>query len=165
MARFKVKGNDGCLYTVPDMKRFAHCSKNEALIVFDAPAEKKDILMVWGIGRVTHVEKGETMDIVCINFGRTYSRRILVIYNHARRQIYNLKRGQLATFFGEMKLYKEDGKTKVVFLAKGFNAWFVPKMLDIKKYDSDTIEELTEENETDLLNFLDEVLKDSEEEM
>ena len=163
MARFKVKGKgqkNEILYSVPDLQHFAKTSRGESLIIFDTPSDKENLRLCFGVGRVMHIEKGGDMDLVCINFGRHYSRRIVVKDNHARRQIYTLKKGQLASFYGYMQVFTEDEKVKALFFGIGFNAWFVPKKLDIKHYDSETIEELTKENETIMLNFLDLVIGD-----
>ena len=163
MARFKIKGkgkSNEIMYSVPDLQHFAKTSRGESLIIFDSPHNNETMRMCFGIGRVSHVEKGKDMDLVCINFGRHYSRRIVVKNNHARRQIYTLKKGQLCSYYGYMQVFKENEQTKALFFGMGFNAWFVPKKLDIKHYDSDTIEELTKENETTMLNFLDLVITD-----
>ena len=163
MARFKIKGkgqSNEMLYSVPDLQHFAKTSRGESLIIFDPPHDKPSLRTCFGIGRVYHVEKGKDMDLVCINFGRHYARKIIVRDNHARRQIYTLKKGQLCSYYGYMQVFVEDNQTKAVFFGMGFNAWFVPKKLDIKHYDSDTVEELTKENETNMLNFLDLVIED-----
>ena len=64
--------------------------------------------------------------------------------------------------FGYMRIErdKDTNEYRTIMLAYGFNAWYVPKSLDIKneEYDLDTIEELTKDNETSVLNFLDEIM-------
>lgn len=141
-------------YNAPELKSYANVSRNESLIFFDSRIGKSNERMCLGVGRVTHITKGDGMDIVYINFGRNYGRKIIVVNNHARRQVYTLKRGQLATFYGIAKIYQEDNKKKMGLFATGFNAWYVPKALDIKNYDSDDIEELTQEEETQTNDFI-----------
>ena len=107
------------------------------------------------------VQHGEILDKVEMNFGY-HKREILVYDNHARRQIYTLKRGHLAWFYGISKTILVEGKSKKIFTARGFQAWYVPKMLDIKHYDLDTITDLEkdqEESAQTLVNFIDDLLK------
>ena len=154
----------GVLFEVPDISNIVKSSKNESLFFLDKDIEDKNYALCIGVGRVTFVEKGEKLDIVGINFGRKYSRRILVYKNHARRQIFTLKRGQLAWFYGIARTYYEDEKIKLALIAKGFQAWYVPKMLDIKSYDLETVDELEKENENSMLTFLDDLLKGDDDE-
>lgn len=125
-------GKQEKIFNVPDMRRYALYSQNESMMLFGKPENRQNRRMVVGIGIVCKVQKGDTMDIVKMNFGRHYSRTIYVQHNQARRQIYTLKRGQPAWFYGFMQIYMEDGKPKASFFARGFQAWYVPKMLDIK---------------------------------
>ena len=152
-------GKQDKIFNVPDMRRYALYSQNESMMLFGKPEKRDNARMVVGIGIVCKVQKGDTMDIVKMNFGRHYARTIYVQHNQARRQIYTLKRGQPAWFYGFMQIYTENKQVKASFFARGFQAWYVPKMLDIKNYDSDTMEELTQENESDMLNFLDDIIK------
>lgn len=117
---------------------------------------KDEYIVFMGIGTVCRVEKGERADRVLMHFGMSL-KTFYVVNNHARRQIYTLKKGQLATVVGTCKIYQEKGR-RAMYFANGFLAWYVPKMLDIKKYDTEDLEKLEEEQDTDLTNYLDELL-------
>lgn len=133
---------------IPNAKHIMKTLRGESIFVFGCDKDK--FYTCAGIGTVVKVEHGQELDMVTMYFGRV-SRSIVVKNNHARRQIYTLKKGQLAWFFGMYKYY--EGGKKIYFYAKGFQAWYVPKALDIKNYDLDSIDEM--QNETSLLNFLD----------
>lgn len=156
MPTIKIKKRE---FNLTDIARITHHSQYEALLFLGQPKEYKDKNYCLGVGIVKVIQKGEEFDLVGMDFGRGYSRQIFVKLNHARRQIYTLKRGQLAWFFGYLKVYREkDGKPKSVLFAKGFQGWYVPKNMDIKKIDPNEIDKLEEENESKL-NFIDELLK------
>lgn len=143
-------------------------TREETIMTFGPWFKNSSYIVIVGLGRVCKVEKGDKLDVVRMNFGRRYARPLLVYDNHARRQIYTLKRGQLAWVFGYMKV-TQDTETKTVettILAYGFQGWYVPKMLDIKNenYDLETIERLKEENETSMLTFLEDILGDKDDE-
>ena len=142
------------IFAIPDMDNLLRTSKHESLFVFGSSEEDKEKMICAGIGRVTFIEKGEKFDLVGMNFGRSYSRRIVVVGNHARRQIFTLKRGQLAWFYGYFKVYNFEKRKKVLFYAKGFQGWYVPKMVDIKNYEG----EIDKIEDTDLTNYLDEII-------
>lgn len=150
----------GVEFTVPALRRYARVSKNESIIIFDTNDKGTKARMCLGIGTVHKVEKGNKVDVVYMNFGRKYTRRILVIHNQARRQVYLLKRGQIASFFGFISAYKDEEGIKTTIYANGFNPWYVPKAMDIKGYDTDQLDELTKENENNMLNFLDDILEE-----
>lgn len=134
--------------------------KNESIMVFDPP-ENMPYRMCLGIGRIQKVLKGEGLDIVYMRFGRRYARRIIVIDNHARRQVYTLKRGQMATFFGYFQVRKDDeGNINTLFFSMNFQAWFVPKALDIKSFNVEDIEELDKQEES--MTLIDEILEGKE---
>lgn len=143
-------------------------TSGETLMTYGKWFKSNRFTTYMGLGVVTKVQKGDKLDIVKMNFGRRYAREILVYHNHARRQIYTLKRGQFAMVFGYMRIErdKETNEYHTIMLAYGFNAWYVPKTLDIKneEYDLDTIEELTKDNETSMLNFLDEIMGETKNE-
>lgn len=145
------------VFEIPNMDNLLRTSRHESLFVFGNVETEKNKMICAGIGRVTFIEKGEKFDIVGMNFGRSYSRRIIVVHNHARRQIYTLKRGQLAWFYGFFKVYTMNERRSAVFYAKGFQGWYVPKAMDIKNYDGE-LEKV--EDESDLTNFLDEIIGD-----
>lgn len=155
MARLKIRGKE---FNLIDVAKITHCSRYEALLFLGQPRESNDKNYCIGVGTVYLIQKGEEFDLVKMNFGSGL-REIFVKLNHARRQIYTLKRGQLAWFFGYIKFYKDmNGKSKSTLFAKGFQGWYVPKQMDIKQLDPNEIDKLEEENESKL-NFLDELLK------
>lgn len=145
-------------FAMPDVVRLAHCSIHETLFFLGAPKEENDFTICVGIGLVKTIQKGDDFDLVGMDFGRGYTREIFVKNNHARRQIYTLKKGQYAWFYGLMKTYRQDDQLKMSFYAKAFQGWYVPKNMDIIKVDPNEIDKLTEENESKI-NFIDELLK------
>lgn len=150
-----VKGIEKGLATKVFVKTF----RGESLMYLGSMPKYPKHHWCLGVGTVYRVKKGENVDLVYINFGK-YTREILVINNHARRQIYTLKRGQLATYYGFYRMYKnKKGKVFSKFYAQGFNAWYVPKTMDIKRYDTTDLEHLENEQETDLSSFIDEIMK------
>lgn len=167
MAKIRFSNKHGEEYNIPSLSNLLKCSKHEALVIFDSPEvlnEKQKTTpakLCVGVGTVVKVQKGEKLDIVMMNFGRRYARKILVFHNHARRQVYTLKRGSVATFYGLIRIYRDSETTewRVAMYAFGFQCWFLPKVMDIKTYDTDMLEELTKENETSMLNFLDEIME------
>ena len=110
-------------FALSDVSRITHNSIHESLIYLGAPREHKDMTFCLGVGIVKVIQKGEEFDMVGIDFGRGYSRQIIVKNNHARRQIYTLKKGQLAWFYGYMRSYRIEGKTQTTFFAKGTWTW------------------------------------------
>jgi len=127
-----------------DKTNYVRCINGESLLVYG----KDEILNFQGIGIVRSIKKGEHYDMVVMSFG-SYTRKVLVNYNRARRQIYTLKCGQYAQVFGRCRFGKlEDGMTYLYLYALALNGWYVPKALDIKKAD-DKFEELVEEQSTD----------------
>ena len=135
---------------IPNAKNLLKSLKGESIFVFGCDKDKYYSCL--GVGTVINIQKGNEIDVVTMWFGKV-SRTIVVKLNHARRQIYSLKKGQLAWFFGTYKYY--SGGKKIYFYAKGFQAWYVPKAIDIKHYDLDSIEEMEKEKEIDMINFLD----------
>ena len=158
MPRIRIKNHE---FAMSDVARIAHFSLHESLLFMGAPKESNDKTFCVGVGIVKTIQKGEEFDLVGIDFGRGFAREIYVKNNHARRQIYTLKKGQLAWFYGYMKVYTLEGKKKVSMFAKGFQGWFVPRNMDIIKIDPNDIETMTEENESKI-NFIDELLKGEE---
>ena len=145
-------------FTIPDVTRLTHYSIHETLLFLGTPLEENDMTICVGIGLVKTLQKGQDFDLVGMDFGRGYIREIYVKNNHARRQIYTLKKGQYAWFYGYMKCYKIKGHYKSSLYAKAFQGWYVPKTMDIVKVDPSEIDKLTEENESKI-NFIDELLK------
>lgn len=145
-------------FPIPDVSHIAKVSKDESIVIFGEWWRNKAYRVCVGVGKVMRVAKGERMDLVVMCFGARYSQKIFVTDNHARRQIYTLKKGQYAWFYGARRIFiDENKKPKTTFIAFGFQAWYVPKMVDIKHYDTDNLEDL--EQERDLSNFLDEITK------
>ena len=159
MATIRIKKKE---FNLTDISKITHHSLYECLLFLGQPKEYNDKTYCLGVGIVKVIQKGEDFDLVKMDFGRGYGREIFVKLNHARRQIYTLKKGQLAWFFGYMKVYQDkDGKIKSTLFAKGFQGWYVPKNMDIKKIDPNEIDKLEQENESKL-NFIDELLKGEE---
>lgn len=157
----KVMGNKTKeFFDIPDLMNYVIYSKNETLFMFGSiEKETKEKKFCMGVGRVTHIEKGNEMDLVWINFGRKYSRKIIVISNQARRQIFTLKHGQLTWFYGYMKTWGDGvGKTKMQLFAKGFQGWYVPKNLDIKNYDLGCVEPMSDKDEQETKDFIENIL-------
>lgn len=155
MSKIKIRDHE---FTISSIARVVHHTPYESLLFLGVPRDKLKYTMVVGIGLVRRIEKGEDFDLVGMDFGAGFIREIYVKNNHARRQIYTLKKGQYAWFYGTLKYYTEDGKRKSSLFAKAFQGWYVPKNLDIKKLDPEEIEKLTQENESKI-NFIDELLK------
>ena len=54
------------------------------------------------------------------------------------------------------------GKTKMQLFAKGFQGWYVPKNLDIKNYDLGCVEPMSDKDEQETKDFIDEILNGAE---
>lgn len=130
--------------------------KGEAFFILGA--NESGYITFLGLGKVCNVRKGERVDQVIIHFG-VKPRSMYVVDNHARRQLFLLKRGQYTFVVGTYAVKVEKGKTIRQLFARGFMPWYVPKMLDIKKYDTSEIEKLEDENDQDLTTFLDDLLQ------
>lgn len=155
MSKVKIRNHE---FSLPNISKIVRFPAHETLFLLGAIKGRTDYTICVGIGVVRKIEKGEDFDLVGMDFGAGFMREIYVKSNHARRQIYTLKRGQYAWFYGSMKYYTEDNKQKSSLFAKAFQGWYVPKNLDIKKLDPNEIERLTKENESKI-NFIDELLK------
>ena len=154
MGKVKIRNHK---FVVPDVTRLTHYSQHETLLFFGTPLEEKDFTICLGVGLVKAIQKGQEFDLVCMDFGRGYSREIYVKNNHARRQIYTLKKGQYAWFYGLMRCLRINGKTNTTLYAKAFQGWYVPKNMDIKQLDPNEIDKLSQENQSKI-NFIDELL-------
>lgn len=147
-------------YVIPSTKNIVRCFYSETLFIFGVTTDNTKYRWCLGVGRVCKIKQGENFDIVFINFGRQYSREIIVQYNHARRQLLTLKVGQLATFYGKFKIYKDEkGTTKTIFYAIGFQAWYVPKAMDIKQIDLATFEKVKQEEENEMFDIIEELIQ------
>lgn len=142
-------------FYVPDIGKLLKSSKNESLILFGKAEYEQRYCLCLGVGRVCSIKTGEKFDWVRINFGRKYSRNIVVKNNHARRQIYTLKKGQIAWFYGYYATYtNEQGKLESVLYAIAFQGWFVPKMFDIRKIDTDLPQEISEQEQEEMQSLI-----------
>ena len=151
--RIRVKDKD---LLIPSFSGLVHNFKYEALFTFGSYEQYPMCQRCFGIGRVVRIEKGDKFDIVKITFGRNTSRQLIVISNHARRQILTLKRGQYCIFLGHYRLAKSpfnQGEKIWMFYAHMLQGMYVPKMVDIRNYDGADLD--TVEKEESLLNFLD----------
>ena len=147
-------------YIVPDIRNLVRCFRSETLFIFGIDSANTKYRWCLGVGRVCKIQQGESFDLLYLNFGRKYAREIIVQYNHARRQLLTLKKGQLATFYGKFKLYKnEQGQTRTVFYAIGLQAWYVPKAMDIKAIDTDAFDKIEKEQEKEMLEKIDRLLE------
>lgn len=144
-------------FSVPTHIGLIHHTKHEVLMCFDIPFLGKDFTLVLGVGLVRTIEKGNDYDIVGMDFGNNHIRKIIVKNNNARKQIYTLKKGQYAWFYGLMKSYFNEKKiVKTQLFAKAFQGWYVPKAFDIAKMEDIDIDELTQKDkeQMDLINSL-----------
>lgn len=119
---------------------------NESLMLFEKCTYlNKDFRIFYGIGKVYRVVNGDENDLVYINFGLFPEHRVkalVVFYNHARRQTLLLKRGQVCQVYGLARYIERDvtnkaghkeKKLSLVLYAHGFNAWYIPTLMDIRK--------------------------------
>ena len=164
MSRIKLSDKKITDYVTPDIKNLVRCFRSETLFIFGSDKDNERYRWCLGVGRVCKVKQGENFDLLYINFGRNYAREIIVQYNHARRQLLTLKCGQFATFYGKFRFYiDESGTNKCTFYAYGLQAWYVPKAIDIKRMkldDEEVLERVEQEEETSMLNLIDELLGD-----
>lgn len=155
-------------FVVPNTDGIMEHSKGESLMFFGvAKSNNKNYRLCWGVGSVAKIEHGDKCDCVYMKFGLSKKfKQIIVIHNQARRQIMTLKRGQVATFYGMSKIWtftyetptgKHYSKRKVVLYAFGFQAWYTPRAVEIKKEwgDNEDIDTMETQTEEDLMNFLD----------
>ena len=160
MGKIRIRNHE---FATPDIARLVKHSLGETLIYCGPATFDSKAILCMGVGKVNKVQKGNKFDLVTMFFGRI-SREIIVVNNHARRQIFTLKVGQYASFVGYATAYAEDGKQKLQLYAKGLQGWFVPKTMDIKKIDPNDIEQMTEENESKI-NFIEELIGDDDDEL
>lgn len=126
--------------------------KNESLIYFGENGLDNDV-KVFGVGTVIKIEHGERFDLVMMRFG-TIIRKIYVTQPNARKQIYTLKRNQLAQYLGRYKKYRTKRGLAYTMVALGFQGWFTPTQFDVVHTESD-VEAFTEEDYDEGVNILD----------
>lgn len=147
-------------YIVPDIRNLVRCFRSETLFIFGIDSANTKYRWCLGVGRVCKIQQGENFDLLYLNFGRKYAREIIVQYNHARRQLLTLKKGQLATFYGKFKIYRnEQNQIRTVFYAIGLQAWYVPKAMDIKAIDTDAFDKIEKEQEKEMLEKINKLLE------
>lgn len=126
---------------------------------------------VFGIGTIWKICHGERFDCVYMKFGNPKGlRKIIVSDNHSRRQVMTLKRGHVTSFYGYARVVRQKRKdngemfTKWVLLARGFQDWYVPRAIEIKKEwkDNNDIESISENDSEWITNFLDQFEKTGE---
>ena len=161
-------------YNLPDFTNTMTHTPMEMLMIFGRHQAAKDLnfRQVMGVGIVRKISHGEKFDLVYMRFGTTKKiRRILVVDNHARRQILTLKKGSFATFVGYGRIYtieytNAQGETKKkptwVFWALGFQTWYVPTMVDIKRdslNENEDIEQMDSDDQELGIDILDQFEK------
>ena len=119
----------------------------------------------WGVGKVVKISKGDKLDIVLVKFGNRLQ-NVIASYNHPRRQVMTLKKGNLVTIYGVMGVSlittnDKDGKPhrhlKRSIYAWGLMNWYVPMVADLRaigKGDTEPLDEGLEAEESgDLPNL------------
>ena len=160
--RVNLGNQNSTEFMVPNTSNITRCFKQETIFVFGSSVGTTNYRWCLGVGRVCKIKQGENFDLLYLNFGK-FKREIIVQNNHARRQLLTLKCGQLSTFYGKFKYYKnEKGETKCIFYAIGLQAWYVPKALDIKRMDLETYERIQLEQEKSMINLIDELTGNKE---
>ena len=146
----------------------------ETLMLFESARYKgKTYRHFFGIGKVFRVVKGDHQDLVYIRFGalETFRPRLVIVYdNHARRQVLMLKRGNYVELFGLCRVFtkhyvdKTTGEqkktTKMGLYAIGFNAWYLPTMMDVRKLPTNEDIETPTDYEENKMNELEDVLNE-----
>lgn len=146
--------------SLKDVSMFVHFMPCESIFYFGDTTIQKQATMCIGVGRVKKIETGRHFDIITFNFGRKYDRTIIVKDNQARRQIFTLKHGQYAWFYGYRKMYF-DKQRKVVFYAMALQGWYTPKNLDIKTIDPNELEIVKMGKETEKeISIIDKIIKE-----
>lgn len=133
---------------------FIHTTARDNLLII--PSVIRHARCFLGIGRVMKISRGKEFDLVTMNFSlfRAKYRTIIVFDNHARRQIFGLKKGEFAWTYGILKRYKDKHKEtqKLVWhyalIGYMFDPVYTPKSIDIKRYEED-IKEGKVKNEMD----------------
>ena len=150
---------------MPDVKDMVYHAPQESLLTFGVIYyQGVAYRQVYGIGVVWKIKHSEKYDCVYMKFGNPKElRKIIVIDNHSRRQIMTLKRGQIAHYYGYAKVCHFERKdksktyTKWILFALGFQGWYVPRAIDIKReyQDNNDLEDMNVEEEESLKDFID----------
>lgn len=150
---------------MPDINDMLTHPKGESLVVFGSiKYQNATYRQLYGIGVVFKIKHSEKFDCVYMKFGNPKElRKIIVIDNHARRQLITLKRSHIAHFYGYAKVChferkdKSGNYTKWQLYALGFQDWYVPRSLEVKKTprDETDIEDMSINEEQYLENFID----------
>ena len=127
------------------------CYDNYSYILFGRmTANHKTYRGFFGIGKVVKISKGDKLDIVLVKFGNRLQ-NVIASYNHPRRQVMTLKKGNLVTIYGVMRvcLITVDGKDgkphkhlKRSIYAWGLMNWYVPMVADLRAIGKGDTEEL-----------------------
>jgi hypothetical protein len=127
------------------------CYDNYSYILFGRmTANHKIYRGFFGIGKVLKISKGDMLDIVLVKFGNRLQ-NVIASYNHPRRQVMTLKKGNLVSVYGVMgvKLISVDGKDgkphkhlKRTIYAWGLMNWYVPLAGDLRAIGNGDTEEL-----------------------
>lgn len=152
-------------YNLPDVGEMMYHPYGDALMMFGVQrVGKKNYQQCFGIGTVLKISKGESFDLVYMKFGKKTVKTIMAINNHARRMIYTLKKGQLATFYGYGRVftYKKENEIRErqywQFYAWGFQGWYTPKLIDVKKIQKEPdfqVDSMSVKEQDYMSNFLD----------
>ena len=146
-----------------EINQFVSFKPHQTILYFGKDLDTKMGVICLGVGIVKKIEKGETFDILYMDFGNRRLKRVIAGTNHSRRQIYTTKLNQYAWVYGYKKTYRKKGSTKKqkllesVIFAKAIQGWYVPKQFDIKKVDPNDFGKVMEDEET--TNFINELLK------
>lgn len=150
-------------YKLHDVNMFPTITRGERIIYLGTHHNKTTVC--WGVGTLIKVQKGENFDLITMDFGGRWQRKIIVKTTMARKQIYTMKVNQLAWFVGTRKTFIVKNKKtkkndcKVVFYAFGFQGWYVPKAFDIKNIDpQEIIEEKLEKKAESQIEIIDKII-------
>lgn len=133
-------------------------------LLFFPKIPSRSYTLFFGIGRIYKINHGQDFDIVDTIFGveTIKGRKILVIDNHARRQVQTLKKGQYALFYGicvnkyadvEVKAKYGDRMVRpkvAIFYAYMIQGMFVPRTLDIQKLNEDIANGIEEDQQVEM---------------
>lgn len=160
---------------IPTFETLMECAKGEYIFYFGVHTyNDAKYRLFLGVGTVCRIAKGDTCDILMVNFGihsKHPQKYVYVKTNHARRQILTIKRGWVATIQGVI-IYKKKQfvdkqgqpfeKLVEIMYARGIQGWYVPTLLDIKKMPTNedmvqfsTYESMVANDNKDILDMFD----------